>query len=141
MPVTQPSRIQHTIHLLPQATTLAQLDQVVTLLHPSRSAFTYSADAAHALMFAGDDSSKVVVWSGERWSGDIFAWLSQRGIRFEAQRFVEEETIRSSSFIFTHWPTEHISIFQPFNVNPQGLLFKWLLLVRSATVRHFCGCH
>ncbi len=117
---TQPLRIQHTIHLLPQDTTLPELKQVTAQLHPTRSAFTYSADAAHALMFAGDDSSKVVVWSGERWNGDIFAWLSQRGIKFEAQRFVTLETVSGSNFIFTHWPTEHISITQPFNVNPQN---------------------
>ena len=75
---TQPLRIQHTIHLLPQDTTLPELKQVTSTLHPTRSAFTYSADAAHALMFSGDDTSKVVVWSGERWNGDIFAWLSSR---------------------------------------------------------------
>ncbi len=117
---TQPLRIQHTIHLLPQDTTLPELKQITATLHPARSAFTYSADAAHALMFAGDDSSKVIVWSGERWSGDIFAWLSQRGIRFESQRFVMPETIHNSHFIFTHWPTERVSITQPFNVNPQN---------------------
>ena len=117
---TAPQPIQHTIHLLPQDTTLPELKQVTTTLQPTLSAFTYSADAAHALMFAGDDSSKVVVWSGERWSGDIFAWLRDRGIRFESQRFVVIESVTGSSFIFTHWPTEHVSVTQPFNVNPQN---------------------
>ncbi|MCA9897723.1 MAG: hypothetical protein KC433_06000, partial [Anaerolineales bacterium] len=87
MPVSQPSRIQHTIHLLPQNTSLAELDQVVTLLHPNRSAFTYSADAAHAVAHAGNDDSVVVCWAGERWNGDIFAWLHERGIRTEARNF------------------------------------------------------
>ncbi|MCA9945578.1 MAG: M23 family metallopeptidase [Anaerolineales bacterium] len=117
---TAPQRIQHTIHLLPQDTTLPELKQVTTALHPARSAFTYSADAAHALMFAGDDNSKVVVWSGERWNGDIFAWLRDRGIKFEAQRFVTPETVSGSGFIFTHWPTEHKSYNQKFLMNPQN---------------------
>lgn len=119
-PRTAPDRIPHTIHLLPQDTTLPELKQVTAELHPTLSAFTYSADAAHALMFAGDGSSKVVVWSGERWSGDIFAWLKARGIRFEAQRFVVPETINSGGFIFTHWPTERKSISQKFLQNPQN---------------------
>ena len=117
---TQPQKIQHTIHLLPQDTTLPELKQVTAALHPTRSAFTYSADVAHALMFAGDDNSKVVVWSGERWAGDIFAWLRQRGIRFESQRFADPETVDSSNFIFTHWPTEHLVITQKFLMNPQN---------------------
>ena len=115
-----PARIQHTIHLLPQDTTLPELKLIASTLHPDRSAFTYSADAAHALMFAGNEFSRVVVWSGERWSGDIFAWLGERGIRFEAQRFVKPETVEGSTFIFTHWPTQHRSITQAFNVNPQN---------------------
>ncbi|WP_420630033.1 M23 family metallopeptidase [Candidatus Leptofilum sp.] len=117
---TLPLRIQHTIHLLPQDTTLPELKQVTKTLHPTRSAFTYSADVVHALMFAGDDSSKVVVWSGKRWSGDIFAWLRQRGIKFESQRFSGPETVSGGSFIFTHWPTEHTSITQKFLKNPQN---------------------
>lgn len=116
---TAPQRIQHTIHLLPQDTTLPELKQVTATLHPTLSAFTYSADVAHALMFAGDETSKAVVWSGERWSGDIFAWLRDRGIKFEAQRFVAPETV-GGSFIFTHWPTEHKSITQRFMQNPQN---------------------
>ncbi len=117
---TVPERIQHTIHLLPQDTTLPELKQVTAMLHPTLSAFTYSADAAHALMFAGDDNSKVVVWSGERWSGDIVAWLRERGIRFESQRFVVPESVDGSNFVFTHWPTEHASITQRFLMNPQN---------------------
>ena len=117
---TLPLRIQHTIHLLPQDTSLPELKQVTAELHPTLSAFTYSADAAHALMFAGDDSSKVVVWSGERWSGDIFAWLRDRGIKFESQRFVTPESVNSDSFIFTHWPTEHVNVTQKFMKNPQN---------------------
>lgn len=113
-----PARLTHTIHLLPQDTTLPELKQVTTALHPNRSAFTYSADAAHALMFAGSTASKVAVWSGERWAGDIFAWLNQRGIQFEAQRFTNPGEFNSSTFIFSHWPTEHVEITQRFNENP-----------------------
>jgi hypothetical protein len=116
-PPQTPARINHTIHLLPQDTTLPELRQVTTHLHPTRSAFTYSADAAHALMFAGTPQSTVVVWSGERWApGDIFAWLKERDIKFTVERF---ENLAGSQFIFTHWPTEHREITQAYNVpNP-----------------------
>ena len=89
MSVTQPARIQHTIHLLPQKTALSELDQVVALLHPNRSAFTYSADAAQAVAHAGTNKSVVVAWAGERWGADgaIFAWLHRRGIGTQARNF------------------------------------------------------
>jgi hypothetical protein len=114
-PPQTPAPIEHTMHLLPQDTTLPELRQVTIHLHPTRSAFTYSADAAHALMFAGTPDSKVVVWSGERWApGNIFAWLQERGINFTAERF---EDLAGSKFIFTHWPTEHREITQAYNVS------------------------
>ena len=114
-PAQTPALIKHTMHLLPQDTTLPELRQVTTRLHPTRSAFTYSADAAHALMFAGTPESKVVVWSGERWApGDIFAWLKERDIDFTAERF---ENPVGSQFIFTHWPTEQREINHAYNVS------------------------
>ncbi len=114
-PPQTPAFIKHTIHLLPQDTTLPELRQVTTHLHPTRSAFTYSADAAHALMAAGTPDSSVVVWSGERWApGDIFAWLKQRNIKFTSEHF---ENLAGSQFIFTHWPTEHREITQAYNVS------------------------
>jgi hypothetical protein len=112
-----PEKIQHTIHLLPQDTTQPELKQVTRSLHPNRTAFTHSADVAHALMFAGNPDSNVVVWSGERWPGDIYAWLKARGIvNITSNRF---DDLAGSKFIFTHWPTDHVLITQKFNVNAQ----------------------
>lgn len=83
MPITVPTKLKHTIHLLPQNTTLLELNQVTTQLHPTRTAFTYSADVCHALMFAGTADSKVVIWDGQRWPGGvpgITKWFNDRGI-------------------------------------------------------------
>jgi hypothetical protein len=121
--VAAPIRIEHTIHLIPQNITLAEVKAVTTHLHPNRSAFTYSADAAHALIHAGNEKSKVVVWSGERWSADIFAWLNTRGIAFSSERI---DAVNGSTFIFTHWPTDHKRVIQKFNVNPQNYTFPGL---------------
>lgn len=108
-----PVKINHTIHLLPQDTALPELKQVTKELHPDRTAFTYSADAAHALMYAGNTSSTVVVWSGGRWSGDIYAWLKTRGVKnIEANSF---DNLAGAQFMFTHWPTDHVKITQPYN--------------------------
>lgn len=78
-----PAFIKHTIHLLPQDTTPDELAAVTKYLHPTRSAFTYSADVVHAVMDAGTDESKAVVWDGHRWPDDIFEWLSVRGISYQ----------------------------------------------------------
>ena len=86
-PVVAPDRVLHTVHLLPQDTTLDELNQVTHLLHPSRSAFTYSAPAAWAIMYAGVQGSTVVVWAPHRWQDDILAWLQDRGICTETRDF------------------------------------------------------
>lgn len=83
MAITLPAKIKHTIHLLPQNTTLNELGEVTLMLHPTRSAFTYSADVAHAVLYAGTPDSKVVIWAGERWQGGIPAitkWFTDRGV-------------------------------------------------------------
>jgi len=85
--MTIPTKIKHTIHLLPQDTTLDELTAVTKSLHPTRSAFTYSADAAHAVAYAGTAESRVVIWAGERWGGDIFAWFNDRGVQWEKRPF------------------------------------------------------
>ena len=85
--VAEPEKVLHTIHLLPQDTTLAELAQMTTLLHPTRSAFTYSAHVAWAVAYSGTEGSKVVVWAGDRWQDDIFAWLHEKGIQTEAREF------------------------------------------------------
>lgn len=111
-----PAKIDHTIHLLPQDTTLPELKQVTQELYPQRTAFTYSADAAHALMYAGNENSTVVVWSGGRWGGDIYAWLRAHGINtIKSYGF---EDIDNDRFSFTHWPTDHIHINQEYNADP-----------------------
>ncbi len=85
-----PNKIKHTIHLLPQNTTLSELQSVTTELHPTRSAFTYSADAASDLVLAGTDKSMVIVWEGERWPDDIFAWLDVRGVKWITRQFAND---------------------------------------------------
>lgn len=83
MTITIPAKIKHTIHLLPQSTTLNELNQVTAELHPTRSAFTYSADVAHAILYAGNSDSKVVIWDAARWAGGkvaITKWFTDRGV-------------------------------------------------------------
>ncbi len=74
------SKIKHTIHLLPQDTTLIELEAVSRYLHPNRTAFTYSADVCKDLMYQGTDDSKVVIWDASRWNGNIKQWFNDRGI-------------------------------------------------------------
>lgn len=82
-----PVTVKHTIYLLPQDTTRDELAALTAQLHPSRSAFTYSADVAHAVMWHGSEGSKVVIVEGHRWSGDIYAWMSARGIFYTMMDF------------------------------------------------------
>jgi len=85
--VTVPNKIKHTIHLFPQDTTLAELVDTVTILHRTRSAFTYSHDAAHAIMYAGNPDSLVVLWEPQRWNMDIISYFANMGVRFEVRKF------------------------------------------------------
>lgn len=82
-----PATVKHTIYLLPQDTTSDELLALAAQLHPSRSAFTYSADVVHAVMWHGSEGSKVVIVEGHRWSGDIYAWMSARGIFYTMMDF------------------------------------------------------
>jgi hypothetical protein len=83
--VQPPELLTHRINLLPPDMTEAEMRELGARLLPTRSAFTFSADAAHALMFAGAPESRVIVWDGHRWPDDIFAWLRARGVKFEAR--------------------------------------------------------
>lgn len=82
-----PEKIRQTVHLLPPDTSLTELQYVTSMLHPTRSTFTFSSHAAWAMVYAGDQDSLVIVWSGHRWEDDIFAWLHEKGIRTEAREF------------------------------------------------------
>jgi hypothetical protein len=111
-----PAQIEHSIHLLPQDTTQPEIKQVVTALHPNRTAFTYSADAVHALIFSGTPGSSVVVWSAERWHDNIFAWLHDHAINnITANRLAGAS---NPTFVFTNWPTDDQMFTQGFNANP-----------------------
>lgn len=75
-------------NLLPQDTTLSELQDVTTYLHSKRETFMYSADDAIALAVAGMEGSKVVVWDGNRWNGDILQYLHAAGVQsIESKRF------------------------------------------------------
>lgn len=74
------NKTKHTIHLLPQNTTLLELESVTKYLHPTKTAFTYSADVCKDLMYAGTQESKIVIWDANRWNGDIKEWFNERGI-------------------------------------------------------------
>jgi murein DD-endopeptidase MepM/ murein hydrolase activator NlpD len=113
----KPRRIKHTVQLLPQDTTLDEITGLARQLHQNRSTFTFSADAAHALVHHGSKASRAIVWDGHRWSGgDIFAWLRERGVTPE--RAVLEVAPRE--FRFTHWPTDIFHINQRFLEDPQN---------------------
>jgi len=77
-----PGGLEHvvTVNLLPQDTTLVELQTVTAYLHPGRRSFVYSADDAAYLVAGGKPGSKVVVWNAERWNGDIEAYLKARGV-------------------------------------------------------------
>lgn len=77
--LTPPAKIKHTIHLFPQDYTLAEQNEQTALLYRDRTAFTYSADVAHAVLYAGNPDSKVVIHEPSRWSGDIVAWFLDKG--------------------------------------------------------------
>ena len=87
--VTAPEKVVQTVHLLPQDTTLEELNKVTAALHATRSGFTYSAHTVWAVAYGGAEGSKVVVWAGDRWQDDIFAWLHEKGIATEAREFEE----------------------------------------------------
>lgn len=84
-----PATVNHTVHLLPQDTTEAELALVTAYFHPTRSMFTYSADAAHAVMWHDPERRLVHVWDGERWPDDIYAWFAARGVGTMSRRFSE----------------------------------------------------
>jgi hypothetical protein len=63
-PPHSPQELEHTIHLLPQDTTQAELTLVTNSLHPTRSAFTYSHDVVEAVMYHSTSDGKIVVWDG-----------------------------------------------------------------------------
>lgn len=86
----QPAKVKHVIWLLPQDTSQEELEETTRRLHPTRSAFTYSADAAHAVVAAGTAESRVNVIDPYRWArgqvagqGDIYEWMYQRGIPYK----------------------------------------------------------
>ena len=120
----EPNEVKHTIHLLPQNTTLEELAHVTEELHPTRSAFTYSADVAHAVMAHGTAGSKVVAWSPDRWPDDILDWLEGRGIEYAIKFFPDD--IRDweplppvgDNRVYGEWPPE-----QWIDVNPYGNLY------------------
>lgn len=112
-----PAAVIHTAQLLPPDTSQIEVERLVHRLHKNRSTFTFSADAAHALMFAGAEKSVVNVWSGQRWLDDIFAWLSQRSIGFDKDNL---DQLGDQEFQFTHWPATSKIITQKYNVNKQN---------------------
>ena len=89
--IPMPAKIKHTIHLFPQDTTVEELVSTVTELHATRSAFTYSHDVAHAVMYAGNKDSKVVLWNPERWAEDIVSYFEDMGVNIEIKYFLHEE--------------------------------------------------
>lgn len=78
-----PARVLHTIHLLPQDATWPEHEALADHLHPTRTAYTFSADVAHAVVYHGARGSKVVIWDAPRWGDDIAGWFDARGINWE----------------------------------------------------------
>lgn len=88
-PQEEPARLKHTIHLLPQDTSDAELDAVTKYLAPKRTAFTYSHDVVEAVMFHSTPEGTIVAWDEGRWNMDLrqrFAWL---GVQYTARKFAE----------------------------------------------------
>jgi len=85
--VPMPERIKHTIHLLPQNTTVDELVATAKKLHATRTAFTYSHDVAHAVMYAGNKDSIVVLWDPERWDFDVRGYFENMGVNIEVRYF------------------------------------------------------
>lgn len=82
-----PKKIKHTIHLLPQDTSLEELRWVTNELYPTRTAFTFSHDVAHAVGYAGNSDSVVVVWNPERWDMDVIDYFENQMINTRVAKF------------------------------------------------------
>ena len=79
----EPNQINHTIHLIPQDTTLTELRELTERLHVTRSAFTYSHDIAHAVVFAGNSESTVVIYEPTRWNFDVVGYFKNCGFNID----------------------------------------------------------
>ena len=82
-------------HLIPQDTSLEELQQVTREFHPARNSFVYSHDDAGLIASHGNpERSLVYVWNPERWAGtDILAWYADRGIRTETRYFMGQPPV------------------------------------------------
>lgn len=118
--VTPPSKIKHTIVLMPQDTTLAEQDEIAHELYPNRTGFTYSADLAHAVVYAGTSGSKVIIYGPERWQNSIEDWMRERGITYELRPMPIPPTGGGENdVVFKAWPTTEKRITQRFGNNPE----------------------
>lgn len=88
-PAAPPAKVNHAIHLIPQDTSLDELTMLTEAFHPTKSAFTYSADVAHAVMYYDTNREGLTIWEPARWSGDIVGWFNVRGIPSQVRRFEE----------------------------------------------------
>ncbi|MCB0156445.1 MAG: N-acetylmuramoyl-L-alanine amidase [Anaerolineae bacterium] len=89
-PAAPPAKVNHAIHLIPQDTSLDELTMLTEAFHPTKSAFTYSADVAHAVMYYDTNKEGLTIWEPERWGGaDIVGWFDRRGIPSVTRRFEE----------------------------------------------------
>jgi hypothetical protein len=103
----QPKTMKHIIHILPQDTTLAELQAVTTHLHPTRSGFTYSHDFTEAVMYHSTSEGVINAWDAERWNLDLeeqFAWLD---VNFVRRHFSELGTTPPpTTFEYKTWPVQ-----------------------------------
>ncbi|MGB1252803.1 MAG: hypothetical protein ACPG8W_19470 [Candidatus Promineifilaceae bacterium] len=75
------------VNLMPQDTTFAEKSEVAAAIHSRREAMMQAEQDAVDFVKIGPTGSKLVVWGPERWSGDILAWLNERGVRYEIRSF------------------------------------------------------
>lgn len=75
------------VNLMPQDTTFAEKTEVATAVHNRREAMMQAEQDSVDFVRLGPAGSQVVVWSPERWSGDIIAWLQDAGVSYKIKAF------------------------------------------------------
>ena len=113
------------VHLIPQDTTLAELNWATVKFHAAKNSFVYSHDDGGLIPAHGNaDRSVVVVWNPERWvSFDILAWYAERGVKTQVDYFPNTEPPKYPIYWQRdpRW-AEHLCGFGPKTIAQWGCL-------------------
>lgn len=94
-----PVVIRREVHVLPQDTTLEELQGVTERFHEQRNTFTFSHNDAYAIMYNSIPSGTLHVWEPGNWDIDFADMAQNLDVNYEAHLFEE-----LTGFHFTHYP-------------------------------------